>query len=432
MITSQAHSKPMKKTPLGWIPKEWPVISLGSATVKVGSGITPKGGESAYLPSGIPLIRSQNVLWGKLDLGEVAFIPKEQHESMSGTKVQYRDVLLNITGASIGRSCVFEEKGQEANVNQHVCIIRPTDTLDPSYLCAILLSAIGQKQIDSYQGGGNREGLNFEQIRNFIIPLPPLREQRKIAVILSAWNHALEKIEALIDTKERFKRGLMQTLLTGKKRFGQKTNRERKILSLILPQDWGAQKLGELALIKDGTHFTPQYTESGIPFLRVTDIVNGVDKADKKFISMEEHKELTRRFKPGRGDILYSKNGTIGVPKLIDWDWEFSIFVSLAAIRIRDVSVLVPRYLEAWLGSDAAKNEIRMGSKQGTVINLHLEEIEKFRIPLPPLPEQKRIADCLGALDREISLLKNKAARFREQKNGLMQKLLTGAVRVKV
>ena len=167
------------------VPKGWSIESLGNVTEKVGSGVTPRGGSNSYKLSGIPLIRSQNVLWGKLDLSDVAYIDELQHNKMKGSFVYKNDVLLNITGASIGRVAVSDI--DEANVNQHVCIIR-SEELNSEYLKSFLLSFQGQKQIEQCQAGGNRQGLNFEQIKSFKLPVPPFPEQQKIAKILSIVN----------------------------------------------------------------------------------------------------------------------------------------------------------------------------------------------------------------------------------------------------
>ena len=95
--------------------------------------------------------------------------------------------------------------------------------------------------------------------------------------------------------------------------------------------DWPVFELNEVSTkITDGAHFTPTYVETGVPFLRVTDITES--NTSKKFIPQEEHDELIKRCRPEKWDVLYSKNGTIGIAKLVDWDWEFSIFVSLALV----------------------------------------------------------------------------------------------------
>lgn len=196
--------------------EKWEKIALGDVTTKIGSGVTPKGGSKSYLAAGIPLIRSQNVLIGRLDLADVAFISGEQHEKMSATKLNADDVLLNITGASIGRSCVVPTDFAEGNVNQHVCIIRPTEQLNSTFLAAFLNSTMGQRQVDAFQAGGNRQGLNFAQIRSFKIPLPIVEEQEKIAQLLQTCDQEIDLFQQKLAALRQQKQGLMQQLLTGK------------------------------------------------------------------------------------------------------------------------------------------------------------------------------------------------------------------------
>lgn len=202
----------------GEVPEGWTITKLTDLTTKIGSGVTPKGGKKAYVESGFQLIRSQNVGWGEMLLDDVAFITPEQHEKMDGTKLKKGDVLLNITGASIGRSAVYGGETGEANVNQHVCILRTREVLAAGYLNAWLLSHAGQKTIDAFQAGGNRQGLNFQQIGSFPIPFPPLSEQQRIAQIISSVDELIAQQKSVIEQQARTKRGLMDDLLTGKVR----------------------------------------------------------------------------------------------------------------------------------------------------------------------------------------------------------------------
>ncbi|WP_397380729.1 restriction endonuclease subunit S [Pseudomonas sp.] len=204
-----------KESALGKIPVWWSADKLDSHSIKVGSGVTPKGGSDAYLSRGIPLIRSQNVLVGRLSLADVVFISDEQHQKMRNSALMPCDVLLNITGASIGRCAILPADFGEGNVNQHVCIIRPLPSLNPRYLCHYLNSNAGQKQVDRFQAGGNREGLNFQQIRSFDLPVPPPTEQQKVAEILDGVDDKLQILAAKQASYESLKRGLMQKLLTG-------------------------------------------------------------------------------------------------------------------------------------------------------------------------------------------------------------------------
>lgn len=193
---------------------EWDAKSLGSSAKKVGSGVTPKGGNAAYSLSGRPFMRSQNVGWGELLLENVAFIDEKLHATFPATEIRVNDVLLNITGASIGRSAIADSRISGGNVNQHVCIIRLKETeMAPSYLNQFLLSPFGQSQIDSFQAGGNRQGLNFEQIRSFEVPCPPaLYEQERIADCLASIDRLVAKQNSKIEALKAHKNGLMQQL----------------------------------------------------------------------------------------------------------------------------------------------------------------------------------------------------------------------------
>ncbi|WP_412514380.1 restriction endonuclease subunit S [Shewanella indica] len=210
----QPHTE-FQDSPFGKIPKSWSVETLGEHTIKVGSGVTPKGGSKAYVDTGIPLIRSQNVLFGKFKLDDVAFITEQQHEKMKGSQLQPKDVLLNITGASIGRCAVLPADFEEGNVNQHVCIIRMSQAITPEFCGWFLNSNLGQKQIWNLQAGGNREGLNFQQIRSFRIPVLTIEEQCSIVEILSTVSDKLNLLEQQKAETQQLKKGLMQKLLTG-------------------------------------------------------------------------------------------------------------------------------------------------------------------------------------------------------------------------
>ncbi|MEP6275634.1 restriction endonuclease subunit S [Hyphomonas sp.] len=210
-----------KQTEVGAIPEDWDCTDLGRHALKVGSGKTPTGGNVRYKSSGRAFVRSQNVGWGSLVLDDLIFIDEATHAEFPATELEPGDVLLNITGASIGRSALADRRVAAGNVNQHVCIIRPkANELNPGFLCSFLLSAAGQSQIDSFQAGGNREGLNFKQVRAFAVPIPPtVSEQTAIAETLSDMDQEIAMTETKLVKLRHLKSGMMQQLLTGKIRL---------------------------------------------------------------------------------------------------------------------------------------------------------------------------------------------------------------------
>jgi type I restriction enzyme S subunit len=205
---------------LGEIPVEWEVKKLKYLVSKVGSGVTPKGGASVYQLSGVPLLRSQNIHFDGLKMDDVAYISEETHDSMANSKVQAGDALLNITGASIGRCFYADEYLGEANVNQHVCIVRPKNEVTTKYLYFILRSNLGQEQIDVAQTGSGREGLNFEALNNFLIPHISLEEQdtivRHIETETARIDAKIAKTQRIIDLQKEYRTALISEVVTGK------------------------------------------------------------------------------------------------------------------------------------------------------------------------------------------------------------------------
>lgn len=196
---------------------EWETVKIGTITTKVGSGVTPRGGETVYRSQGHPFVRSQNVGWGRLLLNDIAYIDEETHKKQLNTALELNDILLNITGASIGRCAVVNKMIVNGNVNQHVCIIRSNGAVDPKFLCNYLLSNYGQKQIDSFQAGGNRQGLNFEQIKSIRISIPTLDEQKYIAKLLCAINQRIETQNKIIKDWKKLKSAIVEELYSATK-----------------------------------------------------------------------------------------------------------------------------------------------------------------------------------------------------------------------
>jgi type I restriction enzyme S subunit len=174
-----------------------PTRTLETLTTKIGSGSTPMGGRAAYPTSGIPFIRSMNVRMRQFQWDDIAFISSDTHEQMSGTRVRPRDVLLNITGASIGRVACAPGDIAEANVNQHVAIIRPTEELEARYLMYWLSQPAIQEFINDEQKGATRQGFTKTQIQAFEIPMPPLPEQRRIVAELDALQAEVDALKRL-------------------------------------------------------------------------------------------------------------------------------------------------------------------------------------------------------------------------------------------
>lgn len=208
---------------IGKVPSHWMIGKVKYGTTKVGSGKTPKGGAEVYMTSGVMFLRSQNIYNDGLRLDNPYYISEEIDEEMKNTRVQKNDVLLNITGGSIGRCCIFDGSIPNANVNQHVCIIRVNSSVFlPEYMHLFWISPIGQISIKSYQTGGNREGMSAEAIKNTPIPIIPIGEQRRIVDLIKPkiddFNSLITEKESLINDLEAYKKSLIYEVVTGKRR----------------------------------------------------------------------------------------------------------------------------------------------------------------------------------------------------------------------
>lgn len=230
-IISEAVTKgidpnvPMKDSGIEWIgdiPAHWEVKKVKHLTSYIGSGKTPKGGSEVYSQEGIVFIRSQNVYPQGLRLDDVVFINEDIDAEMKNTRVKKDDILLNITGASIGRASLVPPTLPRANVNQHVCILRPVKhKVLPELLHFIVCSNFIQNQIQFYQNGTSREGLNFEQIANLIIILPPeIKEQEKIFKEVSnkiiELDESIYEIQTQIEKLKEYRESLISEVVTGK------------------------------------------------------------------------------------------------------------------------------------------------------------------------------------------------------------------------
>jgi len=418
-----------KQTEVGVIPEDWEQTTIGDVALKVGSGITPKGGSNTYKEYGRPFVRSQNVGWGRLILGDIAYIDDEIHSTFSATELKENDVLLNITGASIGRSALADQNLIGGNVNQHVCIIRSNSNhANPKFINYLLLSSLGQRQIDSFQAGGNREGLNFGQIRSIKFPLPPTKaEQEAIAEALSDADALIEALKQLITKKRQLKQGAMQKLLTGKTRLQGFSGEwvETTLLELAL---------GKKELFDDGDWIESEHiTTEGVRLIQTGNIGIGeyTETYVKKYIY--ESSFVSLRCKEIReGDLLICRLAdpagracvlpNIGEPKVV---------TSVDVTIFRPPSTTANRvFLANLFSSNQWFRAVSDRSGGTTHKRISRGALGRLKIKIPQLSEQTAIASILSDMDTEITALETQLVKTRELKQGMMHNLLTGEIRL--
>ena len=205
----------------GSIPQHWHIFRLKAMTSKIGSGKTPLGGSSVYSSSGTVFLRSQNIWDDGIRLNDVVYISDQIHHEMNATSVKSKDILLNITGASIGRSALVPVGFPAANVSQHVCIIRLRNKGVADYVALAMLSRLTKAQMAIDQIGAARDGLNFESIGQLPIPFPPTYDERRkivdrVSNRVANINRQINLIDQLDDLLQQQRKAIIHEAVTGK------------------------------------------------------------------------------------------------------------------------------------------------------------------------------------------------------------------------
>ena len=397
------------------IPNSWVWTTIEEICSKIGSGSTPRG--SNYSANGIPFFRSQNVYNDRLVYDDIKYISEEVHQKMKGTEVLANDLLLNITGGSLGRCAVVPADFNCGNVSQHVCIMRSV-LVEPEYFHALVLSSYFAKSMKIT--GSGREGLPKYSLEQMAFPLPPLSEQQRIVM-------EIEKLFALIDQIEHSKVNLQTIIKQTKSKIldlaihgklvPQDPNDEPAIELLKrinpdftpcdnghsrkLPQGWYSVTVNDVCSIIGGVSYNKaDIQDTGIRVLRGGNIQNGkvIDCFDDVFISLSYQNNDNQ---VQRGDIIVvASTGSqtlIGKTGFADRDIPKTQIGAFLRI-VRPKQKTLSPYIRLIFQTDAYKDYIRNVAKGSNINNVKNAHLQNFQICLPPLEEQQRIVQKIEEL----------------------------------
>jgi type I restriction enzyme S subunit len=407
-------------------------LRIKDYTTKVGSGVTPKGGAESYLSSGIPLFRSQNVHNFGFLLDDIAYISEEIDEQMSGSRVMPGDVLLNITGASIGRCYFTSEDFKGGNVNQHVCIIRPNQKIvKPAFLHYLIISDKGQMYIDLSQTGANRQGLTIEEIRNFSFDIPSIKDQQRIVDYLdkklAAIDHRVEVLEKEKDAYARLKKSVINQTVT----HGLNPNVSLKDSGIdwlgMIPEHWEVKRLK--SLFKECKDVTET---GGEDLLSVSEYYGVARRLDKM-----EDGEYESRAESLIGYRL-CKKGDLVINIMLAWkrglgfsDYDGIVSPSYAVYRGKDT---VPHYYHYLMRTDMYVAEYKRNSK-GIIdsrLRLYNDRFNNILTIVPPLSEQQAIADYLdekcAKIDAAIENISKQIEASKRLKKAIINEAISGKI----
>lgn len=399
------------------VPSSWEWTTVENICSKIGSGSTPKG--SNYAPDGILFFRSQNVYNDGVVLEDIKYISEEVHQSMIGTEVLPNDLLLNITGGSLGRCAIVPNEIDRGNVSQHVCILRPI-IIKPEYLHTFILSSFFTKTMKIT--GSGREGLPKYNLEKMLLPVPPLEEQTRIIHELNKWNDWVIAIDNnqqdLVETIKQTKSKILDLAIHGKL-VPQDENDEpaSELLKRInpnaeitcdngqygkVPEEWIMCTIGDLFDVVSAKRvLKSDWKNKGIPFYRAREIVQlhkeGI--ADKDlFITEELFAELKDKFgTPNVGDIMLSAVGSIGYTYIVNEKDSF-YYKDASVLCLRNVNKLNSQYFSMLFETTFVKEQMHDNSKGTTVDTITIEKLKKYFVPLPPLAEQHRIVTKIEEL----------------------------------
>lgn len=408
---------------------EWEPNSLGSKTSKIGSGVTPTGGDKTYKNEGRPFIRSQNIGWGYLILDDVAFIDDATHSTFPATEIMEGDVFLNITGASIGRSAVADSRVKGGNVNQHVCIIRAKPLeLTPYFLNQYLLSEEGQRQIDSFQAGGNRQGLNYGQVRSFSLSLPAIEEQQKIADCLSSIDELITVQSPKLDTLKAHKKGLMQQLFP----LDSETMPKLRFPEFKNAPEWKPLPIGKKIDLLSGYPFDgTDISENprGTRLLRGINITEGIIRhsqyIDRYFLGCVDKLE---KYILQNNDLVIGMDGSkVGKNSALITPSDSGALLVQRVARLRADSTTPINFIYHHINSRKFHAYVDRINTSSGIPHISAKQINDFQICFPCVDEQQKIAACLSSLDELIAAQTQKLAALKAHKKGLMQQLFPAA-----
>ncbi|WP_413288386.1 restriction endonuclease subunit S [Bdellovibrio sp. HCB337] len=361
------------------------------------------------------VVRTPNVRNGRFVCNELKYTDEDSFKIWTQRGVPTAGDVLITREAPLGEVCLVPPQ-MKVCLGQRMMLYRPDQKkIKSEYLLQALMSEDVQKRLKRGSDGSTVGHAKVGQIRDLLILLPPKAEQEKIAKILSTWDEAIEKLEAYFIKRRQLLAHQVEVIYSQIKKDGKE-----------------ADLKGVCSYIQDGTHSTPNYTKEGIPFYSVETLVSN-DFNKTKYISRKDHEINIKRCRPEKGDLLLTRIGSLGVSKLIDWDIEASIYVSLALLK-PNLDLVDSAYLYFYFQTREFNRELLKRSLLNAAPQkINLSEIGNIPVWLPKNEAtQEAAGKYVMEMKAEVELLKKRIDKLKLQKQGLMQQLLMGKKRVKV
>lgn len=421
----------------GVFPQDWKVLPLEKAISHLIDfrGKTPRKLGMDWGGGNIPALSANNVKMGFIDFKRECYLGSEELYDTWMTKghTQKNDIIFTME-APLGNAALIPDS-ERYILSQRVILLRCNDSFSPEYLHQFIMSDHFQDILDTNSTGTTAKGIQQKRLIKLPLLRPPLPEQKKIARILSSVDSKLALIDQQITTTQTLKKGLMQKLFTqgvgtqdADGRWQPHTEFQETELGRV-PLGWEINSLSEVCLkIGDGIHSTPKYVDnSEFFFVNGNNLKDGsvVITESTKCVDKEEFSKHLINLDPDT--ILMSINGTIG--NLAIYRGE-QIILGKSAAYMSTSERMDRTYLFYLLATPFIREYFALELTGTTIKNLSLKSIRQAKIPLPKIIEQQEIARILSTVDRKLGHLQSQKNQTQQLKKGLMQKLLTGQIRV--
>ena len=384
--------------------------------IKIGDKVDISNGyafkSSKYVEQGIRVVRITNVQKGEIQDDNPKFYSSDTKEELKSYLINEGDILMSLTG-NVGRVGVFPKEFCPAYLNQRVARIRvKSQDLFQKYLFYMLNSKFFERDAIFNSSGIAQLNLSTKWVSEYKIPLPKLDQQKKIAAILDAADTCRQKTKVLITKYDELTQSLFLDM------FGDPVTN---------PKGWNKVELMTLCdKITDGTHKTPKYQDSGVVFLSAKNIKNfQLNYLDCKYISEIEHIALSKRCPVEIGDLLLTKSGSLGMAAMVEFDFEFSIFESLALVKYnRDL--INGKFLLFYLNTPSTQFQYHAMTKGVGVKHLHLTDLRKLSVIVPPKDLQEEFMGKIKAIEAQKAQTQAILARAEDLFNSLLQRAFKG------
>jgi len=417
-------TKYVKPTDYGSVPSDWEKKKISDICELVTDGTH---NPPERVKDGIPLLSSQNIKNGEIDFTESpSYISKNNYRDLDRNfSIKNSDILLTVVG-TLGRSALVNRQHTEKpfTIQRSIALLRP-DRILPKFLYYVTQSAEFKRQVEVRSKATAQSGLYLEELRKIIIPLPRAEEQRCIADILSTIDEQIQETDEIIEETKGLKKGLMQDILIGG--LSNESTQEIQIgpRTFQIPDHWNIQPCGQLFEAINGRVFkTEEWEEDGTQIVRIQDL-----RPDAEAETNHADFEVDDKYHVTDGDLLFCWAGNIKTSLgAYIWSGDDS-YLNQHIYNLCPKKELDRRFFKYSLNKYLRLLKTMVGGSAGQV-HITKADFEAFKLPVPPVDEQERIANIIRCVEKKIEEENSKKTHLQDLKRGLMQDLLTGKVRV--